>query len=77
MHRIRFITSAIALLALVSFAVADAPRVGAGTDSSASCPLGGQACPPECRPCPEPCQPACASGEAATACAVDIGNMVR
>jgi len=73
MHRIRIIASAVTLLALASFAVADSPRRGVSEVSPAACSLAGGACPPECRPCPWPC----ADGEAAQVCAVGSENSVR
>ena len=67
MHRIRVFTGALALLALASSAVADAPSRMNAAGSVAVCSTAGGACPLQCGPCPEPCPRPCASGEAAAA----------
>jgi hypothetical protein len=77
MHRIRLIASAVALLALASFAVADSPRRGAGDLSPAVCPPNGQACPSGCGPCPEPCPLPCVVGQTASVGAEGTAHSAR
>lgn len=77
MHRIRLITSAVALLALASFAVADSPGRGSSAPAPAVCSMDGQACPSGCGPCPEPCPLPCAAEQTTSVDAEGTAHSAR